>query len=197
MGLNNLIGKKPTHTSRTVRSGPTIMRGESNGDIWTPQIFIDAVEQKFGPLTWDLACSFANCKAPHGLAWPNTDSLLEHWHQLVDFGEGKLCYLNPPFSNIAPWAAKCAAEWKLGAEILLLVPMGSQNWYWDYVEPFAQVYAVGRMVFDNCFDRVTGEAVITPYAKDLILAHFVPNLLPGNRPQRWLWNKSMSNKQST
>lgn len=196
MGLNNLVGKRPMRVSRTTRSGPTITRGESSGDIWTPQVFIDAVEQKFGPLVWDLAGSETNKRAPFVLT-EELDSLKYVWMDLradgtyapQDGGTGPLLWLNPPFSNITPWAAKCAAEWKLGAEILLLVPIGSQNWYWDYVEPFAQVYAVGRMVFDNCFDRVTGELVTTPYAKDLILAHFVPNLLPGNRPQRWLWKE--------
>lgn len=172
-------------------SGPTINRGESSGDIWTPEAFRTVVNVRFGPVVWDLAASAANSfvkSAP----WTDRnpwfdeaeDSLAQDWHRL----KGPL-WLNPPFGNITPWARKCMEEWKAGAEILLLVPMGSQNWYWDYVEQYAQVYCVGRMVFDNCFDK-RGELVTTTYPKDLILAHYLPGK-HGNRPQRWRWNDQL------
>lgn len=162
-------------------SGPTIDRAGSSGDIWTPQVFIDPMEKKFGPLVWDLAGTWENKKAP-GVLTAEMDAFNFGWAKIA---KGGLCFLNPPYSNITPWARKCFEEWKLGAEILLLVPMGSQNWYWDYVEPAAQVYCVGRMVFDNCFDKL-GELVTTNYPKDLILAHYQPGK-HGNRPERWRW----------
>lgn len=164
-------------------SGPTIDRANSSGDIWTPQIFIDAVVRKFGPLAVDLAGSERNKKAPLVIT-ERMDSLKQDWATMLSGGLG---WLNPPYSRIAPWAKKCADEWKLGAEILLLVPMGGQNWYWDHVEPFAQVYGVGRMTFDNCFDK-HGQLVTTNYPKDLILAHYEPGK-HGNRPKRWRWEQ--------
>lgn len=170
-------------------SGPTIDRANSSGDIWTPQVFINAVERKFGLLDWDLAATVQNAKADLFIEQA-TNSLSGAWSklpasQLIAGRRNPLLFLNPPYANIAPWARKCMEEWKLGAEILLLVPMGSQNWYWDYIEPYAQVYCVGRMVFDNCFDK-QGRLVTTNYPKDLILAHFQPGK-HGNRPVRWRW----------
>jgi len=161
-------------------SGPTIKRGESSGDIWTPQIFIDAVEKRFGTLQADLAATLESHKAPFWIT-PEEDSLTVPWHKCND---GRL-WLNPPYSNITPWAKKCMEESELGAEILLLVP-GSigANWYWDFVEPYADVYSVGRMVFDNCFDK-DGKLVTTPYPKDLILCHYHGDFC--ERMQRWRW----------
>lgn len=165
-------------------SGPTIDRANSSGDIWTPWPFAGAVTAKFGPIAFDLAATLESSKAQYaGMYFDEAaDALTRDWHKI----DG-LLWLNPPYSNITPWAKKCYDEWLLDAEILLLVPMGSQNWYWDYVEPFAQVYCVGRMVFDNCFDR-HGELVKTAYPKDLILAHYQPGK-HSNRPQRWRWNQ--------
>ena len=97
-------------------------------------------------------------------------------------------WLNPPFSSIAPWARKCAEEAKLGAEILLLAPASvGANWWWSWVEPAARVYSVGRMTFDNCFNRKTGEPVTDPYPKDLALCHFKRWGHRPERMERWIW----------
>lgn len=159
--------------------GPTINRAGSSGDIWTPQVFIDAVERKFGRLWWDLAAEAHSTKAPQWIG-PETDSLVQPWYELIG-----LLWLNPPFGNITPWALKCAAEKEQGAEILLLVPRSGANWYWNWVEPFADVYDVGRIAFDNCFNK-RGELVTTPYPKDLILAHYCEGS-PHGKEQRWRW----------
>lgn len=163
------------------RSGPTLKRHRSDQAVATPWSFIHAVQQKFGPLTIDLAATYLNKKAPLYIS-PETNSLSVSWADHIGAGLG---WLNPPFANIAPWAAKCVIEMQQGSEILLLVPMGSQNWYWEYVEPFAQVYAVGRMTFEGSSD---------PYIKDLILAHYDPrwadlSLLP--KMSRWQWQKEV------
>lgn len=183
-------------------TGPSINRGSSSGDIWTPQVFINAVENRFGKLVWDLACTVDSIKAPRGYTFPEFDALTKDWHKIRDIvdvmgGPSPLLWLNCPYSNIAPWAKKCAVESLKGAEILLLVPMGGQNWYWDFVEPYAEVYSVGRMTFDNCYDKY-GNLVTTPYPKDLILAHYDPrradlSTLP--KMQRWRW-KATSTEES-
>lgn len=148
--------------------GPTIKRGESSGDIWTPWEFIHAVEARFGKLTRDLAASGPrSAKAPVWIP-PEQDSLSIDWCE----GFHGLDWLNCPYGNIAPWASKCAWERTQGWRGFLLVP-GSigANWFKDAVWPYADTYSVGRMVFDNCFDR-DGKVVRTPYPKDLILGHF-------------------------
>lgn len=172
--------------------GPSINRAESSGDIWTPLEFIYAVEDTFGePLIVDLAATEQSAKAAAFIT-SEIDSLKENWdtwfYQFRKDGRGAL-WLNPPYSNIAPWARKCANTYVFDeqVEIFLLVPASvGANWFWDYVWPYATVYSVGRMVFDNCFDRKTGKLVSTVYPKDLILAHYT-NTTPSRTLQRWQW----------
>lgn len=164
-------------------TGPTINRGSSEQSVETPDEFIRAVEQKFGPLDWDLACTVDNVKAIRGYTYPEFDALTKNWAGVGAMMEkaNPLLWLNPEFANIAPWAQKCAEEREQGAEILLLVPQGSQNWYWNWVQPYADVYWVGRMKF-------VGHT--TAYPKDLILAHYHKHsigALTDLHPVRWRW----------
>lgn len=169
--------------------GPSISRAESSGDIWTPWEFIRAVEGKFGPVVIDLATSgLSSAKASRWIT-PEEDSLKQNWAELLDSGLG---WDNCPYSNIAPWAKKHFEQWEAGARTLLLVPASvGSNWYWNHVERYAEVYSVGRMVFDNCFDRKTGQLVRTVYPKDLILCHYDPTQAAKpdypRRMQRWNW----------
>lgn len=176
--------------------GPSINRAESSGDIWTPWEFIRAIEGTFARvLTVDLAASGKeSTKAP---AWitPEEDSLTLDWNDYYLYyrhGNGHALWLNPPYSNITPWAKKCANTYVFDeqVEIFLLTPASvGANWFWDYVWDYATVYSVGRMVFDNCFDRKTGQLVSTVYPKDLILAHYT-NTTPSRTLQRWQWKKA-------
>lgn len=173
-------------------TGPTIKRGQSSGDIWTPQIFIDAIVKRFGNLDWDLAAEPHSAKAELFIE-PSTDSLTVEWSKLpvaqsvAAGGARPLCWLNPPYGNIGLWAKKCMEESKKGAQILFLVPASvGANWYWNYVEPWADVYSVGRMVFDNCFDK-HGKLVTTPYSKDLILAHYYADAHERSKMRWWVW----------
>lgn len=167
--------------------GPTLKRGKSSGDIWTPQIFIDACVDKFGPLTVDLAASAVNSKAPY--FYSQADNALAPDKQWRIFP--RLCWLNPPFANITPWVRKCVEEWEHGWKGLVLIP-GSIGaaWYWQFVEAQANVYSVGRMRFDNCFDEA-GEPVTTEYAKDLILCHY-DRTVEHVPMQRWLWKEQLA-----
>lgn len=172
--------------------GPAIDRANSSGDIWTPWEFIYATQTTFGCVfRVDLAAGGPeSAKAPTWIT-PEQDSLKRDWVQVYHENRqdrGAL-WLNPPYSNIAPWARKCATTYTEDeqVEIFLLVPASiGANWFWDYVWDFATVYSVGRMVFDNCFDRKTGQLVSTVYPKDLILAHYT-NTTPSKTLQRWQW----------
>ena len=164
-------------------SGPSINRAESSGDIWTPWEFIRAVEANWGPLRVDLAASAESTKAPEYFD-EGANSLTRNWERLSGY-----LWLNPPYSNITPWARKCADTYQENEqiEIFLLVPASiGANWFWDHVWDYATVYSVGRMAFDNCFDRKTGERVSTVYPKDLILCHYT-NTTPSRVLQRWQW----------
>jgi len=170
----------------TRKGGPTIRRHESSGDIWTPWGFIRAVEARFGKLTRDLAASGPqSAKAPKWIT-PEQDSLTVDWHENFH----GLDWLNCPYSNISPWAGKCAWEYTQGWRGFLLVP-GSigANWFKDAVWPYADTYSVGRMIFDNCFDKY-GKLVTTPYPKDLILGHFDQRKNTGKKLIFWKdWTK--------
>ena len=164
-------------------SGPTIRRGKSEQVVATPWEFIRAVEARFGDISWDLAASLDNSKAHYAGLFlsEETDSLKSEWHKLAPAiqGQRNLLWLNPPFGNITPWVTKCAVEKEQGAEILLLVPRSGANWYWNWVEPYADVDDVGRMKFEGHTD---------PYPKDLILAHYHKGS-PSRKEQRWRWQQ--------
>jgi phage N-6-adenine-methyltransferase len=139
-------------------AGAALNRHNSNPVVGTPRDFLDAVESVFGPLEWDLAATAENAKAPRFFTEAD-DSLSQAWPT------GALCWLNPPYDNIAPWAAKCAHEAKLGARILFLVPASvGANWFAEHVFGHSMVLFLSpRLVFDGHTQ---------PYPKDLILAGY-------------------------
>lgn len=140
-----------------------------------------AVTRKFGNPAWDLAATAKNTKAERYFT-PEQDSLKQDWRLCTG-----VLWLNPPYGNIEPWARKCALELSFGHEKLLLVPASvGSNWFWKWVWPYAVVHSVGRMAFDNCFNK-DGDLVTTPYPKDLILAHY--NWQHNRRLTRWQWKE--------
>lgn len=141
-------------------------RGESRQDFETPDDFMAAVVKRFGAPEFDLAASMSNHKVPAYFA-ESANSLTQPWSNLG------LCWLNPPFSEIAPWAAKCASS---GAKILFLTPASvGSNWFSNYVHGKALVLALnGRLTFKGC---------PTPYPKDCILSCY--GFTPGFEVWKW------------
>jgi phage N-6-adenine-methyltransferase len=105
-------------------TGASLARHKSDQVVGTPQTFLDAIVRRFGPLAWDLAATAENAKAP--MYWtPAQDSLGQHWSA----HKGN-AFLNPPFGNIAPWAAKCVLSAGGGVRIYLLVPASVGSIWW-------------------------------------------------------------------
>jgi len=133
------------------RTGASFARGKSVQTFGTPPEFIKAVENRFGPLAYDLAADETNHKAVrwNGPGSVNPDSLVCQWELLAPM----LCWLNPPFSNITPWAKKCLETLAANerSKILLLTPAGvDANWFRDYVHGEARVlFLNGRLCFDG------------------------------------------------
>lgn len=160
------------------RTMPAQKPGRSKQDYGTPLDFIAAVERRFGPLRIDLAATAENKKAPIWIA-PESDSL----HENTAWDPSGLAWLNPPFANIAPWAAKCAYHAEAFAanksRLLFLTPASvGSNWFDDHVHKKARVlFLKGRLTFEGCSD---------PYPKDCILSVF------GERPayEVWDWRKA-------
>lgn len=142
------------------KTGAGFNRGASKQNYATPDDFMQAFTNRFGPIAFDLAADETNFKhANHFTVRDN--SLAQEWHKIP----GNL-WLNPPFDNIAPWAKKCAAESVLGATVFFLVPASvGSNWFRDYVFERSWVYFLnGRL----CFNGIAG------YPKDCVLCQFLP-----------------------
>jgi phage N-6-adenine-methyltransferase len=136
-----------------------VRRGQSKQDYATPPEFMAAVSQRFGPINFDLAASEHNAKHANYFS-AQDDSLRQEWHKVSG-----VLWLNPPFDNIAPWAAKCKAESRgRRARILFLTPASiGANWFAEHVHGHAQVLALnGRISFDG----------VAPYPKDCMLSCF-------------------------
>ena len=144
-----------------VRTGASMNRGRSKQDYGTPLEFIRAVEARFGRLDFDLACTRENAKAPSGYYFPEVDALRRVWALL----DGNL-WLNPPFANIAPWAAKCAEESRRRTGLILLLTPASigTDWFAEHVNRKAMVFGLSP--------RLTFEGTTDPYPKDLMLSVF-------------------------
>lgn len=134
--------------------------GRSKQDYGTPWELIRAIEARFGKLTIDLAATAENAKCERYLD-PERDSLIYTWRRAIEDGIG---WLNPPFSDIAPWAHKAAT---CGSNLIMLVPasIGSE-WFHAFVEGTAPIIGLRpRITFEGCAD---------PYPKDCMLCVFGP-----------------------
>lgn len=160
------------------RQMPAQRPGRSKQDYGTPVSFIEAVERRFGRLSIDLAATAENKKAPTWIS-PAENSLSDN----TPWDPSGNAWLNPPFENIAPWAAKCARHIEAfaanGTKLLFLTPASvGANWFDDHVHKRARVlFLKGRLTFEGCDD---------PYPKDCILSVF------GAAPayEVWDWRRS-------
>lgn len=160
------------------RTMPRQRPGESEQIVCTPRDFLDAVEGRFGPIGLDLAANGDNHVCPLWLG-PGSplqggeDSLAE----TVSWAGRSLRWLNCEFGNIAPWAAKCAAE-RHHAFVALLTPASVGSvWFAEHVHGKALVLAIRpRLTF------VSHQQV---YPKDLLLSLYGPLVCPGFDLWKW------------
>ena len=151
-------------------SEPQQKPGRSKQDYGTPREFLDAIEQRFGATTFDLAAHAENTTHPDYFS-PEVDSLAQDWTQLA----GNL-WLNPPFGDIAPWAAKCAASAAPHRRIFMLTPASiGSNWFAAHV--------LGKALVLGLSPRMTFVGAPDPYPKDLMLSIF--GEFPGFGVWRW------------
>lgn len=153
---------------------PAQKPGTSRQDFATPDDFIAAVKVKLGICEFDvdLAADASNAKAPLYLT-EEDDALAGDWCW------NGWCWLNPPFGNIEPFAAKCVES--APTTIAMLVPYSpGARWWIDYVEGKAcAVPLKGRLSFDG----------VGPYPKDCALVLYGP-FYHGIHPA-WDWRKDV------
>ena len=163
-------------------------------DYGTPRVFLDAVEARFGALTFDLATDGTNAKAPRFFT-EEENALSKNWALELEPGNW---WLNPPFNDIATWAAKCtieieacgkfAAHLQGDTKIFFLTPASiGSNWFADHVHGRAVVLGLSpRMTFDGTPpNKKTGK--IDPYPKDLMLSIFSARHFPIAGLDCWRW----------
>lgn len=167
------------------RGGARISSGkDSKQDYRTPADFMEAVIERFGPITLDLAATAENKQLPNYIA-PCTgpegplpfdreafavDSFDQNWANLLTNrfrreGFVGLGWLNCEFNDTAHWSTKCGDESRRGANALLLTPAGVGTvWFSELILPYADVYLLQpRLAF------IPGQT----YNKDCMLSHFV------------------------
>jgi DNA (cytosine-5)-methyltransferase 1 len=142
-------------------------------DYRTPPEFIRAVEKRFGQIVLDLAAKDGDeCKPLLAHITPEEDSLVTPW-PTTRHSSG-VYFLNPPFADIAPWAAKCAAwrrEGAPGVVTALLVPASvDAEWWSASVRGAAITYA--------CKSRIKFLGAEDGYPKPLALCVFDPRHFP-------------------
>lgn len=141
--MSTVLSTVSRGTAVTPKSGPSMNRYHSKQDHATPPGLLRVIEERFGPIAFDLAAAPHNKK--HYRYFSEADnSLVQDWHKTP----GNL-WLNPPFGSITPWAEKCWLESQKGAKILLLVPASiGTNWFRDFVYGKSEVLALnGRVKF--------------------------------------------------
>lgn len=152
-------------------SMPAQKRGRSKQDYGTPVDFLTAVQARFGGIAVDLASHVDNHVAPNWFGPGSAlveDSLQHDWSTL----NGTL-WLNPPFADIAPWAAKCSSvRDRLGWTLMLTPASVGTEWFAEHVMDKALVLFLSpRMAFEGTpVNPKTGRP--DGYPKDLMLACF-------------------------
>lgn len=164
-------------------------RSVSNTVMCTPATLVHAIVQKFGPIAWDLAASWGNSVAPNYFTIQQ-DSLAQDWTKCVG-----IKYLNPPFSDIAPFARKIAEwlespvlpqpgppdlEWRDPGSLLFLVPASVDSRWWE------------KFVHGRCHEhRLRQRVPFFPhkpkwgFPKPITLCEFGPLVVPG--VSYWSW----------
>lgn len=151
--------------------------GKSKQDYRTPVTFLDAVKRCLGidAFDFDLCADDGNAVAP--LYFTKEFSALDEptWKM----GDG-WNWMNPEFSNIAPWVARAYREaCDHGARTAVLIPASvGANWWRDYVDRRCEILLLnGRISFDGT----------APYPKDcaLLLYHPIAVSLPSY--DVWTW----------
>lgn len=169
-----------------MRVVPKQKPGLSRQDYATPWDFIFALAKRFGPMKVDLASSKEHAKCSDYIT-KEEDSFSVDWIRRIG---SKNAFLNPPFSDITPWAKKCAefGEQSFRGRVFLLVPASvGANWFVDYVHGRAYVLALqGRLTF-------VGEK--DPYPKDCMVCLFGAGV-HGFDVWNWTGNKKLQPKRN-
>lgn len=164
------------------RKRPKFNASKSRQDYRTPPEFIAAVEERFGWIGWDLACTGKNVvgSSKRGFFYDDgVDALALDWARELKPAHGVLHWLNPPFRETAKWVGKVAetAAACPSFRAVVLAPASiDSEWFRDHVDGKAYVMGVNPRL------RFVGES--DPYPGSLMLLHYGFGFA-GASPWRW------------
>jgi phage N-6-adenine-methyltransferase len=154
---------------------PAQRPGSSTQEVGTPAAFLDAVQDRFGEITWDLAANQTNHVVDDWYgpgSQDGEDSLTQDWS-----ANSGLLWLNPPYNRIRDFASKCKEESWTGAKIAMLIPASvATNWFADLIHGIALVMPIRP--------RLTFVGHNAPYPKDLMIVGYNVGAV-GFEPWRW------------
>jgi hypothetical protein len=169
-------------------SMPEQKPGKSRQDYGTPDDFLDALELRFGELTWDCAADADNAVAggDRFFSKDGESAFDADWRR---FKRTDLLYMNPEFSGIAHLWAPLVAKWTTELpwlRLLMLTPaaLGSE-WYRKHVEDKAMVLPLNP--------RLTFVGEKDPYPKDLMLSCFGFGV---TGVKQWRWAPTAAEKRA-
>lgn len=176
--------------------------GQSKQDYGTPWPLIRAIEARWGSLTIDLAATAENAKAPQFIT-PEEDSLKQNWDSRITMSG--LGWLNPPFADIEPWAAKCADLFPLSPMLMLTPASIGAEWFAEYCEHNTKIVGLRpRIKFEGCHNldknkmRKCDDYCLgcASYPKDCMLTLWGSRFINEPHFQTWRWdaNEAQSNR---
>jgi len=151
--------------------------GKSRQNYGTPSNFLLATLGLLGAsdFAWDLAADEFNTVTANGWFDEKTNSLVQDW--AAKSAKRGWLWLNPPFTDIYPWARKAYEESLRGANVAMLVPLSTAEWWQDWVDNKAFVLLLaGRLTF-------VGETAA--YPKDCALILYTRPQLTGYKLWKW------------
>lgn len=167
----------PTHFTRTIETKeaiPAEQRGELRDGVWLNFLKYDKKK--------DLYIYEERTRNDDPEAY-GKDAFAHGWADLSKKFGGEhpsgraLLWLNCEFNDAARWAERCLYAGQRGANIVLLTPMTTSNWYRDFIAGRADVDELsGRISFDGK----------NAFPKDCMVSHFSPDMR--GRRAFWDWN---------
>lgn len=157
--------------------GAKLNRGKSKQNYGTPPVFLSAVKRYLGinEFALDVAAEHDNTVAERYIT-AETDALAD---DILWDSQGGWNWLNPPYSDIAPWVRKAGAQSRVyGYRTAVLIPASTgANWWRLWVHQRADVHFLnGRITFVGATD---------PYPKDCALLLYHPAATGGYTVWKW------------
>lgn len=152
--------------------------GGSTDDWGTPQKFFGLLNREFG-FTLDPCADASNAKCAYFDLADN--GLAQEW------GENT-CFVNPPYSDMKSWAAKCIDAAEKGATVVVLCAARTDTGWWQSLARHAQEvrFVLGRLAFVG--PAGTGQSATFPSSVIVLRPGFEQYELEGQAlPIMTLW----------